>query len=314
MQKVFVIDADNKPLLPCHPARARRLLGEGRADVEQVVPFTIKLKRSVDNPVGSFTVGIDDGAKHVGIAVVNDKTNEVVFKGQIDLRQDVSRLVEQRRNYRRARRYRKSRCRKPRFDNRIGCKIPPSIRCRKDSILRFVADMSKRVKITKAVVEEVKFNHAICRHGKWFSLVEIGKNYLLARLPEIGLSVEVIGGFMTKEWRTAMGLSKRHSHDAIAMICRGTVHVMACKEWLVKPRRTKVWMNNPTKTCEEKNGFRHYDIVKAAHQTRGQVIGSIRSLKKAVITLRTKFNDNFAVSYRKSRLLWRPRGLIYLAT
>jgi hypothetical protein len=161
-------------------------------------------------------------------------------------------------------------------------------------------------------VEEVRFNHAEYRYGKWFSLVEIGKTYLLDRLRDVGLIVEVVGGYVTKAWRTAMGLSKRHSHDAVAMVCQGAAHVMACTEWLIKPRRAKVWANNPTKTCQEKNGFKHYDIVVADHRTRGRVMGSIRSLKASVITLRTKFDDSFPVSYRKSRLLWRPKGLIYL--
>jgi len=29
MQKVFVLDAKKKPLMPCHPARARELLNKG---------------------------------------------------------------------------------------------------------------------------------------------------------------------------------------------------------------------------------------------------------------------------------------------
>ena len=72
--KVFVIDREGKPCLATHPARARKLLKEGKAKVYQVVPFTIQLERVIENPVGSFTVGIDDGAKEVGIAVVNEKT------------------------------------------------------------------------------------------------------------------------------------------------------------------------------------------------------------------------------------------------
>jgi hypothetical protein len=59
-QKVFVISASGKPLLPTHPARARKLLDSGKATLYQVVPFTIQLKRVVSNPVGQFTVGIDD--------------------------------------------------------------------------------------------------------------------------------------------------------------------------------------------------------------------------------------------------------------
>jgi len=312
MQKVFVVDADDKPLLPCHPARARKLLDSGKAVVVSVIPFTIKLNRSVDNPTGSFTVGIDDGAKQVGVSIVNDKTNEVVFKGQIELRQDVSLLMEKRRNYRRARRYRKTRCRKSKFNNRTGAKILPSIRCRKDSIVRFIKDMSKRVRVTKAIVEEVKFNHAKHGYGNWFSLVEVGKSYLFNRLRCLGLTIEVVQGHKTKQWRIAIRLSKQHSRDAIAIVCQKAAPAIACKEWLIKPRGTKIWAGNPTKTCEEKNSFRHYDIVVAEHRTRGWVIGSIRSLKARVITLRTVFSDNFAVSYKKTRLLWRPKGLIYL--
>jgi lipopolysaccharide export LptBFGC system permease protein LptF len=133
---VFVLDYEGKPLLPTHPARARKLLNQNKAKIKQVVPFTIQLNKTVKNPVGEFEVGIDDGAKHVGIAIKNNKTNEIVFRGQLDHRQDVSRKVEQRRNYRRSRRTRKLRYRQPRFSNRIRSKIAPSIRQRKEAIIR----------------------------------------------------------------------------------------------------------------------------------------------------------------------------------
>jgi len=77
------------------------------------------------------------------------------------------------------------------------------------------------------------------------------------------------------------------------------------------PKRTKVWEDNPTKKSKEKLGFRHYDLVKAKHRTKGWVIGSVRSLKEKVITLRTKFDDNFPVSYRKSILLFRFNRIVY---
>jgi len=52
-------------------------------------------------------------------------------------------------------------------------------------------------------------------------------------------------------------------------------------------------------------------ITKAKHRTKGWVIGSVRSLKEKVITLRTKFDDNFPVSYRKSILLFRFNRIVY---
>jgi len=311
MQKTFVIDKTGKSLLPCHPARGRKLLKAGKAKVVQVMPFTIQLKRAIKNPVGSFVVGIDDGAKKVGVAIVNDKTNEVVFKGQIELRQDVKRLMKQRSNYRRSRRSRKLRYRARRFNNRISAKLVPSARCRKDSTLRFLKDMGKRINICQVVVEEVKFNHAKYRYGRWFSLVEQGKNYLRKQILSLGLSCKATFGYETKKRRLEIGLSKKHSNDAISMIC-DEKPVINCFEWIIKPRRAKIWENNPTKTCVEKNGFRHYDVVKASHRTRGTIIGSIRSLKAKVITLRTSFDSNFAVSYNKTKLLQRPKGLVYL--
>jgi hypothetical protein len=40
--RVFVLDKNEKPLMPCHPARARKLLKKGRA--VRMEPFTILIK------------------------------------------------------------------------------------------------------------------------------------------------------------------------------------------------------------------------------------------------------------------------------
>ena len=307
MSIVFVVDSEGKPLLPTHPARSRKLLHEGRAKVKQVVPFTIQLNRKVNNPVGEFEIGVDDGAKYVGPAIKNTKTNEVVFHGQLDHRQDVGRKVEQRRNYRKARRFR-LRNRQPRFNNRIKSKIATSIRQRKEAILRVICDLSQRLNIKKVKVEEVSFNHAKYVYGKFFSLVEIGKTYLREQIKKLGLIYETTFGHITKVTRVNLGLTKKHSHDACAIV--ESNQLVGC-EYQIKPKRTRVWESNPTKTCNEKNGFRHYDLVKSSHRTRGTVVGSIRSLKADGITLRTKWNDNFSVSYSKTRLLQRFGGLVY---
>lgn len=235
MQKVFVIDSEGKPLLPCHPARSRKLLKAGRAKVIQVVPFTIQLSHKIANLVGSFTAGIDDGAKKVGVAIMNSETNEVVFKGQINLRQDVSLKMKQRREYRGARRSRNLKYRKPRFNNRISKKLAPSIRCRKDSILRFLKDMLKRINIVKVVVEEIKFNHFKHRYGKFFSLVEIGKNYLKQQIIDLGLRYFAFFGYQTKFRRIVLRLSKSHSNDAISMICEKGRPIINSLEWIIKP-------------------------------------------------------------------------------
>ena len=308
--KVFVVDSEGKPCAPTRSARARRLLRDKKAKVIQVVPFTIQLNYSIENSVGSFVVGIDDGAKHVGVAIVNDKINEVVFKGQIDLRQDVKRLMKQRAMYRRTRRCRKLRHRARRFNNRTGCKIAPSIRCRKDSIIRFLKDMMKRVQIVKVIVEEVKFNHGKYRWGKWFSLVEQGKNYLKEKIQQLNLIYESTFGWVTKQARLNLGLSKKHSNDAIA-ICCNAFPIINTLEWIVKPKRSKIKENHNTRTCNERNGFKRWDLIKAENRIRGTVIGSVISLKVKQLAVRTKWSNDFVVSYKKSKLLQRFNGLVY---
>ena len=174
--KVFVIDKEGKPCLPTHPARARKLLQKGKAKVVNVVPFTIQLERVIENPVGSFTIGIDDGAKHVGIAVVNEKTKEVVFRGTIKLRQDVSKKMKQRASYRKTRRSRKVRHRKARFLNRKQKMPQPSIRQRKESIVRVVRDLLKFLNITEAVIEQGQFDISSTVAGKQLVGVEYNQS------------------------------------------------------------------------------------------------------------------------------------------
>ena len=388
---IYVIDAKGVPLLPTTPARARLLLKKEKAIVYSVIPFTIQLVREVDTPIGEFKAGIDDGAKTVGISVEgNEKT---VFAANVSLRQDVSRLMLQRSQYRRTRRTRKLRNRKPRFLNR--CKtgwIPPTIRYKKEVILRVLRDMIKRLNITSCIVEQGAFDissmsagyqltgkeyqiseyegnnfrqkvlwrdkytcrkckskeylqahhirykstggtdavsngvtlcdacHKALHRGEWElaysrtknilypAHLQQGKWWLFNELKKLFGNVKVCYGWMTDKNRKRLGLPKDHHFDASAMLNCKEYHTMI---YDIKPRRTKVWEDNPTKKCTSKNGFQHYDIVKAAHSTLGSVVGSVRSLKSGVITLRTSFSDNFPVSYSKSKLLWRPVGLVY---
>lgn len=309
--KVFVVDAEGIPLLPTSPVRDRLLLTRGKADVECVVPFTIKLRRVVENPTGEFEVGLDDGSKYVGVAIVNDTTKEAVFVGEIELRQDVKRFVKQRAQYRRSRRSRKLRHRQPRFSNRIGSKLPPSIRTRKDSIVRFVKDMQKRVNITRATVEEVSFNHARHRWGRQFSLVEIGKAYLREQLNALGLNIETVEGWMTANWRKQTDTPKSHGSDAAVVIGKAEKIALPMARFTILPRRTRVWERNPTKKRNEYLGLRHWDIVKAERAGRN-VVGSVRCLKAKQLALRIAKDNNYLVSYSKSRLIWRPDGLVYL--
>ena len=70
--RAFLLDKDRKPLMPCHAARARKLLKKGKAAVFRRFPFTIILKERTRevSAVQDVLVKIDPGSKSTGIAVV----------------------------------------------------------------------------------------------------------------------------------------------------------------------------------------------------------------------------------------------------
>ena len=127
---VFVINKHDKPLMPCKQQKARKLLTQGKAVIVSYKPFTVKLLYGSSGYVQPVAIGIDTGAKCIGVAITSN--NKVLAVGEIELRQDVKANLQTRKEYRRGRRYRKTRYRQPRFLNR-GRKSnwpPPSIQSR----------------------------------------------------------------------------------------------------------------------------------------------------------------------------------------
>ncbi len=242
--KVFVRDQEGKPCLPTHPARARKLLREGKAKVFSVVPFTIQLSRVIENPVGAFTVGIDDGAKQVGVAVVNEVTKEVVFRGTIQLRCDVKRKITQRAGYRRARRCRNLRHRKARFLNRKQKMPQPSIRQRKESILRVIKDLARVLRITDAVVEQGQFDVSSLAAGRQLVGVEFqqseyeGEDFRAKVLWRDGYTCQRCGG---KEKLNAHHIVPRHFGGTSTpknglTLCRTCHETLHRGEWVLNKK------------------------------------------------------------------------------
>ncbi len=162
MSKVFVLDTNRKPLNPCHPAKARRLLTEGKAAVLRRYPFTIILKREVENPIlKPLRLKIDPGSKITGLAIVNDVTGEVEFAAEIQHRgQQIKKALDSRRSLRRGRRNRKLRYRAPRFLNRKRREgwLPPSLESRVDNVMTWVNRLSRVCPITAISQELVRFD------------------------------------------------------------------------------------------------------------------------------------------------------------
>jgi len=131
-QRVFVLDKEQKPLAPCHPARARELLGAGKAAVFRRYPFTIILRARAGGFVQPLALKIDPGSKTTGLALVLEgkRGKKVVWGAELQHRGAAIKAdLLARRALRSSRRSRKLRYRPARFLNRARPAgwLPPSI-------------------------------------------------------------------------------------------------------------------------------------------------------------------------------------------
>ena len=146
--------------MPCPQRKARLLLKQKKAKIVGYKPFTIQLCYATGEAKQEVTVGIDEGARHVGVAIVSQ--DKVLAKGEIELRQDVHSLLLTRAQYRRSRRFRKTRYRKARF---LNCKrpegwLPPSIRAKINANFTWIDKFYGLVPSPKLRIEVGKFDMA----------------------------------------------------------------------------------------------------------------------------------------------------------
>lgn len=155
---VFVIDSSKKPLDMCHPAKARKLLRDGKAKIYRREPFTIILTKEVEKPVeNKYRLKIDYGSRHTGLAIL--KGAKVCWLGQLEHRTNIKELLDKRRGYRRRRRNANLRYRKERF-NRAKPKgwLPPSLMSRVNNIKTFITRLIRMLPLGAISYENVKFD------------------------------------------------------------------------------------------------------------------------------------------------------------
>ena len=157
---VFVMNKHGEALMPCSQRKARLLLKQKKAKIVGYKPFTIQLIYGSYGYKQPINLGIDLGAKHIGVAITSD--NKVLSKGEITLRDDVKGNLESKKIYRRSRRNRKTRYRKARFLNRTSTKkegwLPPSIQSRIDNTFRWIDKFKKNTPNPKLTIEIGKFD------------------------------------------------------------------------------------------------------------------------------------------------------------
>jgi len=158
MTLVYVLNKDKKPLMPCKPSKARKLLKNKKAKVVNRKPFTIQLLYWSTGYKQDISLGVDAGSKFVGLSATT--TQKELYASTVELRDDVSKNISTKRQYRRSRRSRKIRHRKPRFNNRKKPEgwIAPSIRHKIDSHITVIENVYKILPISKLVVEVASFD------------------------------------------------------------------------------------------------------------------------------------------------------------
>lgn len=161
--RVLVLDKNQQPLMPCHPARARELLSEGKAAVFRRYPFTIILKYREGGDVQNARLKLDPGSKTTGIALVASffrRGLTLIWAAELEHRgAAIRKALQQRAAHRRFRRSR-LRYRAPRFLNRTRKKgrLAPSLQHRVDTVTTWVFRMMRFSPVSALSQELVKFD------------------------------------------------------------------------------------------------------------------------------------------------------------
>jgi 5-methylcytosine-specific restriction endonuclease McrA len=165
---VFVLDTNKQPLSPCTPRRARELMSRGKAAVFRRYPFTLILKRPVeDAQPQTCQVKIDPGSKTTGLALVQG--DKVIWGGEVTHRgSSISQKLEKRSQWRRNRRGR-IRHRHPKYktkaqnnnakrDYKNKRKLQPSLQHRVDTTMTWVYRLMRYAPVGELTQELVRFD------------------------------------------------------------------------------------------------------------------------------------------------------------
>ena len=161
---VYVLNCHGQPLMPCRPRKARLLLREGKAKVANMVPFTIQLLYGSSGYTQAISLGVDAGTKQIGVSATTEQ--QVLFEAEVLPRSDLQELLATRSQFRRARRWRKTRYRKVRFLNRKKSDgwLAPSVQHKVEAHLKTVRLVHKILPLHTTLIEVAQFNIQKIRH------------------------------------------------------------------------------------------------------------------------------------------------------
>jgi len=163
--KVYVINKEGSKLMPCRPAKARKLLRDGKAKSVKRLPFTIQLEWDCEANIQEITVGIDLVSHTSGYCAIAN--GEILISGYINHRTDIKKKMQGRATNRRQRRSRLW-YRKARFNNRSSAqrsfRLPVSIKANVEEIIRTINKLPLPVKAV--IIEDVQIDIARLNDAK----------------------------------------------------------------------------------------------------------------------------------------------------
>lgn len=155
---VYVLNQHGHPLMPCQPRKARLLIKAGKAKVKRMVPFTIQLLYGSSGYKQEVSLGIDAGTQHLGVSVTTEK--RVLFEALVKPRSDIQALLASRRQFRRARRSRKTRYRQARFLHRKKPEgwVAPSVQHKIDAHIKTIKLVHTLLPVSRTTIEVAQFD------------------------------------------------------------------------------------------------------------------------------------------------------------
>jgi len=231
---VYVINKNGNPLMPCKPAKARKLLRDKKAKVVNRCPFTIQLLWDCEENVQEVTVGIDKGSHTTGFSCVAN--GQILMSGEIQHRTDIKGKMDARRANRRNRRNRKW-YRPKRFNNRASSRrsgrLPPSIKANVEEVIRVVNRIPlpiSHITVENVQVDIRRLSNPDVKGSEYQQSNRLDENLRLACLMRDNFTCQKCG---KKEilleahhivWTTKGGLDSIYNLITLCEICHEKVH------------------------------------------------------------------------------------------
>jgi 5-methylcytosine-specific restriction endonuclease McrA len=194
---VYVRNYDGTPLMPCTPAKARKLLRAGKARVAGRCPFTIQLQWQCEGNVQEVTLGIDKGSRISGMVCTGN--GRVLLAAEVQHRLDVKEKMDGRRAHRRSRRqrtwYRPARSLNRASSKRSG-RLPPSIKTNADELIRAVRQLPlpiARILIEDVQVDIARLNNPLLHGWQYQDPTRLDENLRMACLMRDGYQCQHCG-------------------------------------------------------------------------------------------------------------------------